>query len=410
MLRRLIDRGLFRIYVRKDFLEDLPSNLDKKVILLDATVLVSHSYFRGTGAYLQGLITSVSESESASIALVIPNIFKKSLVKDRLTPIMDKGFANVSVYQVNVFRKSRIQLYRAARKAFTANLMRLDCPYLVIDPFHPSRFTILPLPHVYKNVFSLCHDILPLQYHELLTSSGKRLDFREGLELLRGCKKVFPVSIRTSELIHRLFPKVHQLAPLYGAPSVGITHLDYRQASKSRRGFVIVGEIQSHKNLFKGIEAYQALPLDLRSQHSLQILGIRNLALSTKEVQRLKEDGIYFTGMVNQKEYAEIISSAKALFMPSLEEGLGLPLFDSWLCQTPALVGKLTSMSEIIQDLSLMFDPRSVQDMSRILYKTIEDSEFYETLVSNMLSRRLKHNWGSVTGNIISAISVSQKP
>jgi glycosyltransferase involved in cell wall biosynthesis len=75
--------------------------------------------------------------------------------------------------------------------------------------------------------------------------------------------------------------------------------------------------------------------------------------------QRLIPEGRFaFAGYLPEHEFAALLQRCRALIVPSLYEGFGLPVLEAMACDRPVLCSNTTSLPEVAGDAAILFDPR----------------------------------------------------
>ena len=69
------------------------------------------------------------------------------------------------------------------------------------------------------------------------------------------------------------------------------------------------------------------------------------------------EERVRLLGPVRDEVLPALISAARALAMPSLYEGFGLPVIEAMSAGTPVVCSNATSLPEVGKDAALYFDP-----------------------------------------------------
>jgi len=115
--------------------------------------------------------------------------------------------------------------------------------------------------------------------------------------------------------------------------------------------FVYLGRLVFYKNLEVIIKAIQIAKKSF-PDITLIIAGDgphrENLE---RLVNNLKlQDNIKFVGFVTEKEKMKLLSSSQALVFPSLCEGFGLVILESFSCSRPVIVSNVRPLSDIIDD------------------------------------------------------------
>ena len=85
--------------------------------------------------------------------------------------------------------------------------------------------------------------------------------------------------------------------------------------------------------------------------------------------------GVILTGHVSEVDMPAFYTGAEVLLYPSLYEGYGLPILDSYRCRTPVVTSNLGSMKEISQGASALVDPYDVDSISTGILKAFKDKK-----------------------------------
>ncbi|WP_413683482.1 glycosyltransferase [Prochlorococcus sp. MIT 1011] len=169
------------------------------------------------------------------------------------------------------------------------------------------------------------------------------------------------------------------------------------------------GATDPRKNLFRLIEAYALLPINLIFKHKLVLTG----PYTEEEIILIKEwitnfglppEYVVFLGFVTDIELADLYRNCQLFIFPSLYEGFGLPILEAMNCGAPVIASNLTSMPEIISDQRFLFDPYNAQDISSLIYKSLTDHNFYKALCSNSSERIKYFSWQQTTRKTIDAL------
>lgn len=115
--------------------------------------------------------------------------------------------------------------------------------------------------------------------------------------------------------------------------------------------FVYLGRLVFYKNLEVIIRAIQIV----RENFPKVTLIVAGDGPHKENLEKLVidlklQDNIKFTGFVTDKEKIRLLSTSQALVFPSLCEGFGLVILESFWCNRPALVSNVKPLSDIIED------------------------------------------------------------
>ena len=221
------------------------------------------------------------------------------------------------------------------------------------------------------------------------------LDHR--LESLRNADQVLTISDHTrSEFVALLGAQCPPIQTIWGAA----TSLALPSARSPRRGVVCAGGDHARKNEISTIRAFADLPSVVRRQHPLTVVGrpasadvqtslpdeVAALGLSNDEVRVLSRH-------ISDDDLAQLLGSSRLLVMPSLGEGLGLPILEAWELGTPAIASSTTSLGQVVNDPEWVFNPLDIEDQARALHTLLTDDDAYRRCVEFGERRRSLFTW-----------------
>ncbi len=147
-----------------------------------------------------------------------------------------------------------------------------------------------------------------------------------------------------------------------------------------------VGTREPRKNLVRLIESYKQLNYKI----PLVIVGKSGWG----DEHNVNGKNVILTGYVSDKDLMSLWSGAKGFVYPSLYEGFGLPILQSFVLEVPVLTSNNSSMKEIANDAAILVDPYSVDSIKKGLGELINMSEKERTdMVTKGLARAREFNW-----------------
>jgi glycosyltransferase involved in cell wall biosynthesis len=254
------------------------------------------------------------------------------------------------------------------------------------------------------------HDMLPRIHPEYFTSESIR-QFNILLEQLLPSDHVICVSESTKQdflRCHRSTPaeQVH-VTPLAAAPELRPVE-DQAAISALRRKLgldphdqVVLSlcTLEPRKNLTTLIIAFEQL-WHRCDGSSLKLvlagsLGWKTTALTEQLRTSPAAEAIVVSGYVPDDQLACLYSLADAFVYPSVYEGFGLPPLEAMQCGTPVIVGKTSSLPEVVGDAAVLVDPRSPAELEVALADLLGSAERRRALRQAGLAQAALFSWSS---------------
>ncbi len=246
-------------------------------------------------------------------------------------------------------------------------------PYLQAG--RPDRLELLLPCHATRSckaivgiVFDTIQMVFPDTY---LNSEALRSAAVLGSAVARLSAHSFAISEQTKrDLTERCGVAESKVTTIYG----GIDEAAWapRPVAPARQERVVyVGGFEFRKNLDRCVTGFSRF----RDEHPDSRLSLSIVCAITEEgrVRLLKLAGrhrlaLSIPGYIGQQELVDLVASAKASIFPSLYEGLGLPILESYAVGTPVLGSNTSAMAEIVEP-SCQFDPYSEAEIAEAFAK-----------------------------------------
>jgi len=293
----------------------------------------------GIGVYLKGCLPYFLQSN---------NIF--ILVGDSKQLQSYQSFLNVKIINCNVKTFSISELF------FFPSFIKKQINSS--DVFYSPFFNI---PCGIKvSIFTTIHDIIFPDMPELSTKVGLAVRMRYFRRAFKKSKKIFTVSQFSKLRIERHLGTQKQITVTHSA--IRPVFLDFKASLKNiqkKETIVFIGNIKKHKGLGCLLNAFIQAKKD-GLPHKLVIIG-NNENLRSKDItilnkiDSIKNDSIYFTGLVSDETLMEYLSSASLLVQPSFYEGFCLPPLEAMVLGTHALVSDIPVLKEIYYNFPVTF-------------------------------------------------------
>lgn len=250
-----------------------------------------------------------------------------------------------------------------------------------LDLMHFPYFSV---PIVYNRPFVITiHDLI---MHHFSTGQAstlpfpiynlKRLAYRFVLSIVaKNAKKIIAVSNATkNEIVDHLKINPRKIEVIHeGVENSKLKTQKSKLQLKAQKYFLYVGNAYPHKNLDRLLEAFKII----NSEAKLVLVGkddyFYKRLLSKVREMNLSEKVILFCN-VSDDELATLYQNAKALILPSLMEGFGLPALEAMANNCLVLASDIPALHEVCGDAAIYFDPHNINDLAEKLKRTLSEN------------------------------------
>lgn len=102
---------------------------------------------------------------------------------------------------------------------------------------------------------------------------------------------------------------------------------------------------------------------------------------------------VKFLDYVSDDDLPAIYSQAEVFVMPSLVEGLGLPVLEAMAARVPVVCSAKSSLPEVAGNAALYFNPESVEDISTKIFQILVNSNLKKQLIGQGEKQVEKFSW-----------------
>jgi glycosyltransferase involved in cell wall biosynthesis len=420
-------RFLFRVYGVNSFdqknlkyrkgssvLEDertVPSEFE---VIFDAQCLQTLTRQRGIGKYSLSLIEATCKGDpEKKFAAYLTNIASRAELEIAKNLLRSLKCNNLTILVMDPFEASNKITFAQSQEFLQASLKSF-VPKVVISLSNFEKpETSIPLPPGSDYLTSaILYDLIPLQFpKQLLVSRRQKSTYQWLLSNLQKFDFLLSISKTTQGVWRELVSNSTRVGFIGGAGYDFI--LKEAPAFGDRNGVLCIGSEQEHKNLKMLILAYSMLPLNMRSTQKLTIVGIRSSGTRrklTKIAKRLKCH-VWLPTYLTEKELRNLYQSNRILVMPSLSEGLSLPILEAWANGLPAIGSSGTVAGELIQENSLLFDPTNPNSIMRTIEFLLFNQTEWETALRHSQKMAKSYSWeltAQLTLKVISEMTICE--
>jgi len=263
------------------------------------------------------------------------------------------------------------------------------------DIFHPTYYDPYFLDYIGNKPFVLTiYDMIHEIYPEIFSPKDK-VSERKKL-LAQKAAKIIAISENTKrDIVKILKIDEDKIEVIHLGSSLKIDK-DIKTINIKIPGkyILFVGSRRGYKNFELFIEAISPL---LNDDVKLNVVCAGGGKFNDIEIEKLKNSKIknkvfYYSG--SDSVLAYLYQKAVAFVFPSLYEGFGIPILESFACGCPVICSRTSSLPEVAGDAAIYFDPTDKLSIQNSIHKVIYDDELKNNLISKGTERIKEFTWG----------------
>lgn len=257
------------------------------------------------------------------------------------------------------------------------------------DIFHPTYYDNYFLESLDKPFVLTVHDMIHEKYPEYFGLSPDSINKRR---LCEKADKIIAISETTKKDLIEVFgtseDKIEVIYHATNFESVSATQPEFD--IKDRRYLLYTGNREVYKNFLTFLVAVAPILID-NKELILICTGPGFNRVEKKWITDLQlEASIKQYYCNNDNELAYLYRNAECFVFPSLYEGFGLPLLESFACECPVVSSSGGALMEIAGEAAVYFNPKNLRSIRESLYKVISDEGLKRDLI-NLGKKRLEN-------------------
>lgn len=232
------------------------------------------------------------------------------------------------------------------------------------------------------------HDLFVLSNPEWFSKAYVRTHAPLLKAQLASCVGCIAVSQPTLESLDDFLPAKtprvlapNGIAPIFATdsePESNVQEILDRFELQPQKYLLTVGSQDPRKNFSRLVAAYTLLPVELRMEFPLVIVGGNNKSFATLDRQTTSQ--VRQVGYVDDRELSVMYRQAKGVVFPSLAEGFGLPVVEAAANVAPLALSDLPVFRWIYGLGAHYFDPLDIFDICGALEELVGASAPTEML------------------------------
>lgn len=206
-------------------------------------------------------------------------------------------------------------------------------------------------------------------------------------------KKIIAISNNTKKDLLKFYPhSKNKTTVIHNGIDKSFQRKPSNQKLIQDEYILYTGNWREHKNLPNLIKALKILKTNYNFKGKLVLTGNPN-PLYPEPINLIKKYNLQETviqaGLVSQDQLNQLYQDAKVYVFPSLYEGFGLPILESFASNTPVACSNVACLPEIGQNAALYFNPNSPKSIAKTINKIITNPGLQQELVTKG-QKRLK--------------------
>ena len=246
------------------------------------------------------------------------------------------------------------------------------------------------------------HDLVWKRFPETMSRFGRLLDSSLMPPSIRKADRVISVSEFTTSEIQSICPGAC-VSTIYEAPFLAPS-----DSASEGKYFLFVGTLEPRKNLATLLKAYRLYLDSNEGTLPLKICGGKGWGLPAMRelIARLDlDDHVELEGYVTDAELPDLYRNARALLMPSLYEGFGLPIVEAYSQSTPVVTSSRGAMCEVAGDAALLVDPENIEQIASALTTMTQDIGTVRVLQQKAGLRAKEFSWDLAANQTLELMS-----
>ena len=363
----------------------------KKRILIDATTIVEKT--DGLSNYILNLLKNYPEQSFKDFDLSI--LINKNVKRKELRDLIETGKFKVveaAIAPIGPMRDlDMFNFYRKYKDTF--------------DVFHSTSNNY---PLCMKRGIATVHDISSYLYMKkpwwTFGMAPRYLSFVI-LRSLKRASAIISVSKATKDILEDTYKFDRDIKDKIEVIYEGWEHLINEKTEQSEaadtgeygRYLFYVGTTRKHKNMRGLLKAFNIAKDRLDSNVNLVLSGSDGY-LDEEDAKLIaaineKSQRVTFTGYVSNEKLMNLFRNATAFIFPSLCEGFGIPVLESFYFEKPLLCSNTTSLPEIAGDAAMYFNPENEHEIADTIVDFFKDSSLAPILIEKGKKRLKQFSW-----------------
>lgn len=298
---------------------------------------------------------------------------------------------------------------RLPNKVFTAGTVLFGLPSVQqmfgdVDVVFVPNIHFFPFENCSIPIVLTMHDLSFERYPECFTLKG-RLKPRvvRTRQFAQAAQHIISVSKNTKQDLQELYCVAADAVSVVHPGVVSPTN-EVSSTARPHQYIFSLATIEPRKNFPALLAAFKEVRRH-NPEVELVIAGGRGWK-SAKTIDRMQQqDGVEYIGYISEEEKWGLLSGAHAFVYPSLYEGFGFPPLEAQSVGTPVIVGRHSSLPEVLGNSALYADVLDVDSLARAMNHLLSDATLREQYVAAGKENAQRFSWEDAARKTLSVLT-----
>jgi glycosyltransferase involved in cell wall biosynthesis len=141
--------------------------------------------------------------------------------------------------------------------------------------------------------------------------------------------------------------------------------------------------------------------VDLVPSATLVMVGPRRVDAASEPAWR------HSTGFVSEEDLASLYRCSRAVIVPSLYEGFGLPVLEAMRMGAPVICARTSSLPEVAGDAACYVSPTDEGQLALAIAQLLTDDVMHDTMRRAGLAREARFSWDETSRLTLAAFDAA---
>jgi len=265
------------------------------------------------------------------------------------------------------------------------------------DVFHPTYYDPYFLNYIGNKPFVLTvYDMIHEKFKEMFPSKDKTTDYKR--ILVEKASKIIAISNSTKKDLIEIFgADESKIEVVYLGNSVLFDQQTQLDIEIPNKYILFVGSRSGYKNFDRFLKAVSVF---LQKDKELSLICAGGGKFTSAQLMLFESLGIKDQLLqydLNDDTLSFFYRNAQLFVFPSLYEGFGIPILESFACNCPLICSNTSSFPEIAGNGAKYFDPYNVNSMRETIHHILENGKLRTQLIKNGTERLKEFSWKKTT-------------